>query len=43
MVVQPRFVAQIMRGSSLIQCPHCSRYLFAETGHDEDGVAVANV
>ena len=42
MVVQPRFVAQIMRGSSLVQCPHCSRYLFAETGHDADGQAVAN-
>ena len=42
MVVQPRFVAQIMRGSSLVQCPHCSRYLFADTGHDADGQAVAN-
>lgn len=40
MVVQPRYVAQIMRGSSLIQCPHCSRYLFAESGHDSDGQAV---
>jgi len=43
MVVQPRFVAQIMRGSSLVQCPHCSRYLYADTGHDADGQAIANV
>ncbi|GEM_PF-335448 len=41
MVVQPRFVAQIMRGSSLVQCPHCSRYLYAAGGHDEDGHVIA--
>lgn len=42
MVVQPRFVAQIMRGSSLVQCPHCNRYLYADSGHDMDGQVIAN-
>lgn len=37
MVLQPRFVEQIMRGSSLVQCSHCSRYLFIEIVHDENG------
>ncbi len=40
MVLQPRFVEQILRGSSIIQCPHCSRYLFDGSGHDHDGNAI---
>jgi len=40
MVLQPRFVEQILRGSSIIQCPHCSRYLFDGSSHDEDGNAI---
>ncbi len=41
MVLQPRFVEQILRGSSIIQCPHCSRYLFDGSSHDADGNAIA--
>lgn len=43
MVLQPRFVEQILRGSSLVQCPHCSRYLYAAVGHDENGEPIASV
>ena len=41
MVLQPRFVEQILRGSSIIQCPHCSRYLFDGSSHDHEGNAIA--
>ncbi len=37
MVVQPRFVEAILRGSSLVQCPFCSRFLYMDTLSDEDG------
>ena len=41
MVLQPRFVEQLLRGSSIVQCPHCSRYLFDGSSHDEEGNAIA--
>lgn len=37
MVVQPRFIEAILRGSSLVQCPFCSRFLYMDTVMDEDG------
>lgn len=37
MVVQPRFIEAILRGSSLVQCPFCSRFLYMDTMSDEDG------
>ncbi len=30
MSLQPRFVEMVLRASSLVQCPHCNRYLFGE-------------
>lgn len=41
MVLQPRFVEQLLRGSSIVQCPHCSRYVFDGSGHDAEGNAIA--
>lgn len=40
MVVQPRFVEAILRGTSLVQCPFCSRFLFVESTADENGQPV---
>jgi predicted nucleic acid-binding Zn-ribbon protein len=40
MGLQPRFVEIIMRSSSLMQCPHCSRYLYAQREHDADGQVI---
>ncbi len=40
MVLQPRFVEILLRCSSLVQCPHCNRFLFMETTHDADGNVV---
>jgi predicted nucleic acid-binding Zn-ribbon protein len=40
MIVQPRFVEAILRGSSLVQCPFCSRFLYLDVRSDEDGAAV---
>jgi predicted nucleic acid-binding Zn-ribbon protein len=40
MVLQPRFIEFLLRGSSLVQCPHCNRFLFVEVEHDPDGMAV---
>lgn len=40
MTLQPRFVENIIRGSSIVCCPHCSRYLYADFGHDASGAAV---
>ncbi|HAN31581.1 MAG TPA: hypothetical protein DCQ06_08280 [Myxococcales bacterium] len=37
----PRLIEAILRGSSLVQCPYCNRYLFQSSGHDEDGEAEA--
>ncbi|MCO4760107.1 MAG: hypothetical protein KC502_01280 [Myxococcales bacterium] len=37
----PRLIEAIMRGSSLIQCPYCNRFMFQETAHNADGEAVA--
>ncbi len=37
MVVQPRFVEAIMRGTSLVQCPFCSRFLYIDSRSDQDG------
>ena len=36
----PRLIEAILRGSSLIQCPYCNRFLFQESSHDEDGAPV---
>jgi len=38
--LQPRFIESIMRGSSIVTCPSCSRYLYAETSHDASGAVV---
>lgn len=40
MYLQPAIVEHLMRGSSLVVCPHCQRYLYGETSHDADGNAV---
>jgi predicted nucleic acid-binding Zn-ribbon protein len=40
MVVQPRFVEAILRGSSLVQCPFCSRFLYTDVHSDENGQPV---
>jgi uncharacterized protein len=40
MVVQPRFVEAILRGSSIVQCPFCSRFLFTDVMSDENGQPV---
>ncbi|MSP90867.1 MAG: hypothetical protein EXR79_03535 [Myxococcales bacterium] len=40
MLLQPRYVEMVLRGSSLVQCTHCSRYLFAETAMNPDGSVV---
>ncbi len=37
----PRLVEQIMRSSSLIQCPYCNRYMYQDTAHNEDGDVVS--
>ena len=37
MQLQPRFVENILRASSLAACPHCSRYLYASTVLDANG------
>jgi predicted nucleic acid-binding Zn-ribbon protein len=37
MRMQPHAVEQMMRGSSLTTCPHCSRYLYSESSHGADG------
>lgn len=37
----PRLIEQILRGSSLVQCPYCNRYMYQETAHNEDGDVVA--
>jgi predicted nucleic acid-binding Zn-ribbon protein len=41
MQLQPRFVENILRASSLSACPHCSRYLFPSTMIEADGAIVA--
>ncbi len=41
MQLQPRFVENILRASSLSACPHCSRYLYPSTMVDADGGIVA--
>ncbi len=41
MQLQPRFVENILRASSLSACPHCSRYLYPSTMIDADGGIVA--
>lgn len=41
MILQPRFVENILRASSIVMCPHCSRYLYAETTHEPDGSVAA--
>ena len=41
MQLQPRFVENILRASSLSACPHCSRYLYPSTMVDADGSVVA--
>lgn len=41
MGLQPRFVEIILRNTSLMQCPHCSRYLFGQTEHAADGTVIA--
>lgn len=41
MQLQPRFVENILRASSLSACPHCSRYLYPSTMVDSDGGIVA--
>ena len=30
MTLQPRFAEMVLRATSLVQCPHCSRYLFGD-------------
>ena len=40
MQLQPRFVENILRASSLSACPHCSRYLYPSTMVDTDGSIV---
>lgn len=37
MQLQPRFVENVLRASSLSCCPHCSRYLYPLTALDVDG------
>lgn len=37
----PRLIVQILRGSSLVQCPYCNRYMYRDSAHNEDGEAVA--
>ncbi len=39
----PRLVEAILRGSSLVQCPYCNRFMFQESSHNADGEAVAAV
>jgi len=41
MQLQPRFVENILRASSLSACPHCSRYLYPDTMVDADGSVAA--
>lgn len=41
MQLQPRFVENILRASSLSACPHCSRYLYPDTMTDADGSIAA--
>jgi hypothetical protein len=41
MQLQPRFVENILRASSLSACPHCSRYLYPDTLTDADGHVAA--
>jgi uncharacterized protein len=41
MQLQPRFVENILRASSLSACPHCSRYLYPSTMIEADGAIVA--
>ncbi len=41
MQLQPRFVENILRASSLSACPHCSRYLYPDTLTDADGSVAA--
>ena len=41
MQLQPRFVENILRASSLSACPHCSRYLYPSTMVDTDGGIIA--
>lgn len=33
----PRLIEAIMRGSSLVQCPYCNRFLFQDSSHEPDG------
>jgi len=40
MVAPPRLIVQILRGSSLVQCPYCNRYMYQDTAHNEDGEVV---
>lgn len=40
MTLQPRFVESILRVTDVAVCPHCSRYLYAETSHDASGAVV---
>jgi len=37
MALQPRFAEMVLRATSLVQCPHCSRYLYGDV--DEAGAA----
>ncbi len=41
MRMQPAAVENIMRGSSIGTCPHCSRYLYTDSGHRADGTAAS--
>lgn len=43
MQLNPRFIESILRASSVVMCPHCSRYLYADSAHDADGNAVSAV
>jgi predicted nucleic acid-binding Zn-ribbon protein len=43
MVLQPRIVEHVLRGDTLNQCPYCSRYLYSESAHNEDGDVVASL
>jgi predicted nucleic acid-binding Zn-ribbon protein len=41
MLLQPRFVEMVLRGSSIVMCPHCSRYLYADKVIDPNGQVAA--
>ncbi len=39
--LQPQIIEQILRGSSLVACPHCQRYLYADSAHAATGGVAA--